>query len=102
MIKGVNRAVIEVNDTANPYIEKAILFVNAEYAQKSPLKDDQAIREYLGGLTLPSYCLPLTDRRAKATSGARRGTRWKRAAKALTLAALLLTAAFILMLILYR
>lgn len=102
MIKGVNRAVIEVNDTANPYIEKAILFVNAEYAKKSPLKDDQTIRDYLGGLTLPSYCLPLTDRRAKAASGARCGTRRKSTAKALTLAALLLTAAFILMLILYR
>lgn len=102
MIKGVNRAVIEVNDTANPYIEKAILFVNAEYAKKSPPKNDQAIREYLGGLTLPSYCLPLTDRRAQAKGGDSRGVRQKRTAKALALSALLLTAAFILMLILYR
>lgn len=32
MIKGVNRQVVELNDTGNEYFEKAILFVKPEYS----------------------------------------------------------------------
>ncbi|MDR1628804.1 MAG: hypothetical protein LBS36_01105 [Oscillospiraceae bacterium] len=32
MIKGVNRQVLELNDTGNEYFEKAIFFVKPEYS----------------------------------------------------------------------
>jgi len=32
MIKGINRQVLELNDTGNEYFEKAILFVKPEYS----------------------------------------------------------------------
>ena len=33
MIKGINRQIIEVNDTGNPYYEKAFLVVKPEYKE---------------------------------------------------------------------
>jgi len=32
MIRGVNRQIIEINDTGNKYFERAMLFVRADYA----------------------------------------------------------------------
>lgn len=32
MIKGINRSIIEVNDTGNVYYERAILVIKPEYA----------------------------------------------------------------------
>lgn len=32
MIKGINKQVVEVNDTGNQYYERAILFLKPEYA----------------------------------------------------------------------
>lgn len=32
MIKGINKQVVEVNDTGNRYYERAILFLKPEYA----------------------------------------------------------------------
>ena len=34
MVRGLNKAVIEVNDTENEFIERAILFVNPKYADR--------------------------------------------------------------------
>lgn len=41
MLKGVNRQVIEINETDNKYIEKAIVFVKPEYSNlgESELKN---------------------------------------------------------------
>ncbi|MCQ2462476.1 MAG: hypothetical protein MJ177_03605 [Clostridia bacterium] len=53
MIKGVNRKVVEVNDTGSEYFEKIIFFVRPEYASVSEGK----IRER-AGLIANSGTLP--------------------------------------------
>ncbi len=35
MIKGVHHRIIEVSDTGNPYFERALLFVKAEYTERT-------------------------------------------------------------------
>lgn len=35
MVKGVNKSVIEINDTGNKFFNKVILFVSPEYTGKS-------------------------------------------------------------------
>ena len=42
MLRGVNKQIIEINETGNRYFEKAILFVNAEY----PEIDENKLYEY--------------------------------------------------------
>lgn len=34
MVRGVNKAVIEINNTENEFIERAILFVNPKFADR--------------------------------------------------------------------
>lgn len=47
MIKGVNKAIIEVNDTGNEYFEKAILFVRSAHTDDSDKKLEKKAKEYL-------------------------------------------------------
>ena len=35
MLKGVNKVIIEVNDTGEKFFEKAIFYIRPEYANKS-------------------------------------------------------------------
>lgn len=48
MIKGVNRQVIEINQTGNEYFEKMLLFVKPEFAGMSEKK----LREKADGIIL--------------------------------------------------
>ncbi len=65
MVKGINRAVIEINDTDNPYIERAILFVNPEFIGADKQITDEKAKKYLAELTLPSYCKKNTQKRTE-------------------------------------
>lgn len=47
MIKGVNKVIIEVNDTGNEYFEKAILYVRPSKATKSHNLLENKAKEYL-------------------------------------------------------
>ncbi len=90
MVKGVNKAVIEINNTENPYIEKAILFVNPRYIEKGSRQINNVAKGYLKGLTLPDYCKPnnsgKTRRRINLTKG-------------LCVISLMMTALFVVLLI---
>ena len=56
MIKGVNKAIIEINETGNKYFEKAILFVRAEKSEESQKKLEYKAKEYLSNIDkLPFY-----------------------------------------------
>ena len=41
MVRGVNKAVIEINDTENEFIERAILFVNPKFADRQKRQIDE-------------------------------------------------------------
>ena len=47
MIKGVNKAIIEVNDTGNKYFEKAILFVKSDYKDTSQKTLEKHAKEFI-------------------------------------------------------
>ena len=47
MIKGVNKAIIEVNDTGNKYFEKAILFVKSDYKNTSQKTLEKHAKEFI-------------------------------------------------------
>ena len=49
MIKGVNHQIIEVRQTGNPYFERALLFVNGEYAEQPQSDLDKQASVYLRG-----------------------------------------------------
>lgn len=47
MIKGVNKAIIEVNDTDNEYFEKAIFFIRSSHAGDSQKKLEDHAKKYI-------------------------------------------------------
>ena len=73
MIKGVNKSVIEVADTGNKYFERAILFVNPQYSDKSTELLQSQARLYVSGVDVPR--LPLKT--AGSAKKKRRYTRQK-------------------------
>lgn len=75
MIKGVNRQVIEINQTESEYFEKMLLFVKPEFAGMSEKK----LREKAGGIIL--------DGKAPAVPKRKKRTRLLRSAAGLTAAA---------------
>lgn len=91
MVRGVNKAVIEINNTENDFIERAILFVNPKYAERESRQIDEYAKRYLKGITLPDYCKTAS----KSKSAASRA----RAVRALSLLSLTLAAACIILLI---
>ena len=50
MIRGVNKQIIEVNETENEYFEKAILFVRASKSDISTGRLRQQATRILGGM----------------------------------------------------
>ena len=56
MIKGVNKAIIEINETGNKYFEKAILFVRTETSEASQKRLEKEAKEYVKNIDkLPFY-----------------------------------------------
>ena len=51
MVRGVNRQIIEINDTGNKYFEKALLFVAPGRSEESESKLNFEAREYLLSLS---------------------------------------------------
>lgn len=47
MLKGVNRQIIEINDTGNKYFEKALLFVAAGRSNMSASELNRHAQEYI-------------------------------------------------------
>ena len=47
MVKGVNKTVIEINDTGNKYFERIVFFVNPDYAFMSQNKLENKAFEYV-------------------------------------------------------
>ncbi len=52
MIKGVNKVIIEVNDTENEVFEKAILYVRPEFSGKKQSKLQNHAKAYINTATL--------------------------------------------------
>ncbi len=53
MIKGVNKAVIEVNDTGSEYFEKAIFFIRSKHSETSQKKLEEKAKEYISNSEKP-------------------------------------------------
>lgn len=51
MVKGVNRKIIEINNTGNRYFEKALLFVNPGKSDFSQKRLEQEAKEYIFDLS---------------------------------------------------
>ena len=47
MVKGVNKTIIEINETGNEYFEKIILYVSPKYSSVNSLKIKKAVGEEL-------------------------------------------------------
>lgn len=60
MIKGVNKAIIEVNDIGNEYFEKAIFFIKPSHAEDSQKKLETKAKEYIVNAEKPSM-IPYFD-----------------------------------------
>ena len=67
MVKGVNRTVIEVNDTGNKYFNKVIFFVSPEYSALPSSRLENRAKEYIGTLDKRALKLPKAKRRAHTT-----------------------------------
>ena len=50
MIKGVNKAIIEINETGNKYFEKAILYIRSEMSDESEKKLEYQAKEYVANI----------------------------------------------------
>jgi len=46
MVRGVNKRVIEINETGNPYFDKAVLYMNDRAQKPEPALEEEA-RRYL-------------------------------------------------------
>ena len=90
MVKGVNRTVIEINDTGNKYFSRVVFFINPEYSFMPSGKLENRAKEYLGTLDKRDFAVPRT-RQKRRTS--------RTLATALVLSATLLTAAAVVLLI---
>ena len=51
MLRGINRSIIEINETENRYFEKALLFVKPEYINLSPEQLSREALKMIGALT---------------------------------------------------
>lgn len=51
MVKGVNRQIIEINDTSNRYFERVLLFVSPEGSEISSRELNREAKEFLLRLT---------------------------------------------------
>lgn len=54
MIKGINRSIIEVNDTGSVYYERAILVIKPEFASVQREILEKEARKILGEMGAPS------------------------------------------------
>jgi len=50
MLRGVNKQIIEVNNTGNRYFDKAVLFINPQFADISRHKLDIEANKYIESL----------------------------------------------------
>lgn len=53
MLKGVNKVIIEVNDTGEKLFEKAIFYIRPEYANKSNGELEKKAKEYIDSIQNP-------------------------------------------------
>ncbi len=62
MVKGVNKTIIEINNTGNNYFERAILFIDPEYCCFSEKRIKNEALKYLNGVN-KDYPVGLRQRR---------------------------------------
>ena len=62
MVKGVNKTIIEINNTGNSYFERAILFIDPEYCCFSEKRIKNEALKYLNGVN-KDYQTGLRQRR---------------------------------------
>ena len=62
MVKGVNKTIIEINNTGNSYFERAILFIDPEYCCFSEKRIKNEALKYLNGVN-KDYPTGLRQRR---------------------------------------
>lgn len=53
MLKGVNKVIIEVNDTGEKYFEKAVFYIRPEYANKKANELETKAKEYIESIQKP-------------------------------------------------
>ncbi len=63
MVKGVNKRVIEINETGNPYFDKAVLYMNDKGKNDDGMMEEEA-RRYLATIQRVRWSgrLPWNDR----------------------------------------
>lgn len=52
MVRGVNKSIIEVNDTGNKYFERVLFFVNPDYAAMPHGRLENRAAEYIKNIPL--------------------------------------------------
>ncbi len=50
MVKGVNKKVIEVNNTGSKFIEKVVLYITPQYSNLTPKQLESAIKSFDFGI----------------------------------------------------
>ncbi len=65
MVKGVNKAVIEINDTQDSYIERAILFINPDKASHPQNRLKTQANAYLQHTSSDMQSLPAVPKKKK-------------------------------------
>lgn len=82
MIRGINRSIIEINETENMYFEKVIVFVRPEYGKVSQSQLKKAAAKMVSNMSAPAVGL-------KKRSSARKRAAVKRRRTILTCAAVI-------------
>ncbi len=91
MVKGVNKRVIEINQTGNKFFEKIVIYLSPEYGDLTPAQLKRATESFSFGLrdSMGALRAPTLRKRRKLRKG--------RLLCALVLACLLLTGAVMLL-----
>ena len=50
MVRGINKRIIEINDTQNPYFERAVLYLKDNQADSSKKALETQAQSFLGNL----------------------------------------------------
>lgn len=63
MVKGVNKTVIEINDTGSRFFEKVVFYVSSKYSSMSAAQLEKAANAFAAGLNSNCSCkMPLRKR----------------------------------------
>ena len=58
MVRGINKRIIEINDTQNPYFERAVLYLKDNQADSSKKSTGNTGPEFSGEFADIKTCIP--------------------------------------------